>query len=256
MLRSPWIALAAFVAACAGPPTAPVAPGDQAYVVVGPGGQASARVITAAATCPSLAVDGVAQPMALRRAAGTIAQRESVTPAALSKPAAFPVTTCELAIPRDARRVVHAGRDLPLPNPDPRRIVVLGDTGCRILGPTGAQSCDDPAHWPFARVASAAAATKPDLVIHVGDYHYRESPCPPASDGCRRSAWGYGWDAWNADLFTPARPLLEAAPVDRRARQPRDVQPRGPRAGGASSTRVRSSAAAIATPRVTMRSAT
>jgi hypothetical protein len=169
-------------------------------------------LITAAATCPSLAVDGVAQAMALRRAAGTIAQRESVTPAVLSKPAAFPVTTCELAIPRDARRVVHAGRDLPLPNPDPRRIVVLGDTGCRILGPTGAQSCDDPGHWPFARVASAAAAAKPDLVIHVGDYHYRESPCPPASDGCRGSAWGYGWDAWNADLFTPAGPLLEAAP--------------------------------------------
>jgi hypothetical protein len=92
--------------------------------------------------------------MALRRAAGTIAQRASVTPSALSKAAAFPVTTCELAIPRDARRAVYAGRDLPLPKSDPRRIVVLGDTGCRILGPTDAQPCDDPARWPFARVAA------------------------------------------------------------------------------------------------------
>src|SRR5204862_199481 len=83
-------------------------------------------------------------------------------------------TTCELAIPRDARRAVYAGRDLPLPKPQPRRIVVPGDTGCRILGPTDAQPCDDPARWPFARVARAAAATHPDLVIHVGDYPYRE----------------------------------------------------------------------------------
>jgi hypothetical protein len=212
MLRSPWLALAALVAACAGPPTAPVAPRDHAYVVVGPDGRATARLITASATCPPLIVDGVSRATALRRAAGTIAQRASVTPSALSKSAAFPVTTCELAIPRDARRVVHAGRDLPLPKADPRRIVVLGDTGCRILGPTDAQPCVDPARWPFARVARAAAATNPDLVIHVGDYHYRESPCPPASDGCRGSPWGYGWDSWDADLFTPARPLLEAAP--------------------------------------------
>ena len=30
--------------------------------------------------------------------------------------------------------------------------------------------------------------------------------------GCAGSPWGYGWDAWDADLFTPARPLLAAAP--------------------------------------------
>ena len=167
------LALAALLAACAGPSVAPVAPRDFAYVVVGPDGRATARLITASATCPQLVVDGASHAMALRRAAGTIAQRASVTPSALSKAAAFPVTTCELAIPRDARRAVYAGRDLPLPKSDPRRIVVLGDTGCRILGPTDAQPCDDPARWPFARVARAAAATHPDLVIHVGDYHYR-----------------------------------------------------------------------------------
>jgi len=212
MLRLPWLALAALVAACAGPSIAPAVPRDVAYVVVGPDGRATARLITASATCPPLIVDGVSQAMTLRRAAGTVAQRTSVTPSALSKAAAFPVTTCELAISRDAHRAVHAGRDLPLPKTQPRRIVVLGDTGCRILGPTDAQPCDDSARWPFVRVARAAAATHPDLVIHVGDYHYRESPCPPVSDGCRDSPWGYGWDAWSADLFTPARPLLETAP--------------------------------------------
>jgi len=212
MLRSPWLALAALVAACAGPPIAPTAPRDHAYVVLGPDGAAVVRAITPSATCPSLAIDGVATPMALRRAAGTVAQRPSVTPAALSKSAAFPVTTCELAIPPGTKRVMLAGRDLPLPRAASRRIVVLGDTGCRILGPIDAQACDDPVRWPFARVARAAALATPDLVIHVGDYHYRESPCPPSSGGCDGSPWGYGWDAWDADLFTPARPLLEAAP--------------------------------------------
>jgi hypothetical protein len=49
-------------------------------------------------------------------------------------------------------------------------------------------------------------------VIHVGDYLYRETACPPTFAGCRGSPWGYGWDAWHADLFVPAAPLMRAAP--------------------------------------------
>jgi hypothetical protein len=30
--------------------------------------------------------------------------------------------------------------------------------------------------------------------------------------GCAGSPWGYGWDAWEADVFAPAEPLLRAAP--------------------------------------------
>jgi hypothetical protein len=52
----------------------------------------------------------------------------------------------------------------------------------------------------------------PDLVIHVGDYHYREDPCPLGNAGCAGSPWGYGWDVWDADFFTPGAPLLAAAP--------------------------------------------
>ena len=59
---------------------------------------------------------------------------------------------------------------------------------------------------------SFARSWKPDLVIHVGDYHYRENACPKDIAGCRDSPWGYGWDAWDADFFVPARPLLAAAP--------------------------------------------
>jgi hypothetical protein len=206
------IAVVAVAAGCAAPARAPAAPASYAYVLIGPDGAAVARAITSSAACPAIDVDGAAQPMSLRASAATIPQRPSVTPAALSKPAAFPVTTCELALPRGTRRVAYAGRDLPLPKAEPRRIVVVGDTGCRILGPVSAQHCSDPKRWPFERVARAAAATAPDLVVHVGDYHYRESPCPPQAEGCAGSPWGYGWDAWEADLFAPAQALFAAAP--------------------------------------------
>jgi len=61
-------------------------------------------------------------------------------------------------------------------------------------------------------VAASAAAWKPDLVVHVGDFHYREDPCPANRPGCAGSPWGYGWGAWNADFFAPGRALLAAAP--------------------------------------------
>jgi len=66
--------------------------------------------------------------------------------------------------------------------------------------------------WPLAQIAATAAAMKPDLVLHIGDYHYRENACPADIAGCKDSPWGYGWDTWEADLFKPAAPLLAAAP--------------------------------------------
>jgi hypothetical protein len=74
------------------------------------------------------------------------------------------------------------------------------------------QDCNDPAAWPFAVVARVAANHRPDLVIHVGDYHYRESACPPARPGCAGSPWGDNWAVWKADFFDPAAPLLAVAP--------------------------------------------
>jgi hypothetical protein len=161
--------------------------------------------------CPALVVDGRTAPMTLRAGAATPAQRTPPRRDGPFKPAAFPVDVCEAPLALGARDVRLGDRPLPLPVAEPLRIVVLGDTGCRINGATS-QACSDPKGWPFAQVAAAAAAMKPDLVIHVGDYHYRESPCPEGNAGCAGSPWGYGWDAWNADFFVPARPLLAAAP--------------------------------------------
>ncbi len=74
------------------------------------------------------------------------------------------------------------------------------------------QACDDPRQWPFALVSRRAAEKKPDLVLHVGDYYYRETPCPAGVAGCAGSPHGDNWTAWDADFFAPATPLLSASP--------------------------------------------
>ncbi len=90
---------------------------------------------------------------------------------------------------------------------------MIGDTGCRLKASEKAyQACNDPARYPFARIAALAASWRPQLVVHVGDYLYRENPCADGNDACAGSPWGYGWDAWNADLFAPGAPLFAAAP--------------------------------------------
>jgi hypothetical protein len=202
------------LAACAGPGA--MAPADDpilaAYVVLGDGGSI-VRVITTDPACPSVDVGGERLVTAIRAVPETMPLRPTRGPAGESKPSAFPVLVCERVLPAGAVRASVGGHLLPLLRHDARRIVVIGDTGCRVHDVDGTiQACNDTAAWPFARVAAAAAAKKPDLVIHVGDYHYREQACPGDNPKCRGSPWGYGWDAWNADFFVPARDLLAAAP--------------------------------------------
>ncbi|MET3108724.1 hypothetical protein AAKU67_003681 [Oxalobacteraceae bacterium GrIS 2.11] len=186
------------------------------WVVIGEQGQATARVVTAASGCPALNQDGVTSVMQPRAVAATVAQRHiSVTNAAMSsdKPAAFPVLTCEANLKPGVGSALVAGLALPVPKAQPLKILVLGDTGCRLKAEGNAfQSCNDSEKWAFATVAKTAAGFKPDLVVHVGDYQYRESACPANVSECAGSPWGFGWDTWQADLFTPAEPLLAAAP--------------------------------------------
>jgi hypothetical protein len=172
------------------------------WVELGPDSASSVRAITDD-TCPQVIFDGIPTLMIVRAEPGQ--SIENV------KPAAFPVRSCEVAVPQGAVAATLDGRVLPLARPNPQRILVFGDTGCRLDRNTQ-QDCNDPAAWPFPKIAAAAAIARPDLVIHVGDYHYRELPCPAERSGCARSPWGYGFDAWYADFFDPAAPLLAAAP--------------------------------------------
>jgi len=208
----PWVAALA-LAGCVGWSGGPEWPDDHRYVLLAPEGVAVARVVTTDAHCPPIVLDGRARLMSVRMPPQTIPLRPTRSDPALSKPSAFPVLTCEATLPAGTTTAEIGGKALPLPRADPQRIVVIGDTGCRInVSDNAFQDCDDPAYWPFERIAALAAATRPDLVIHVGDYHYRENACPATAPGCAGSPWGYGWDAWRADFFHPARTLLAAAP--------------------------------------------
>jgi hypothetical protein len=190
------------------------------------GNVALARAITEATAasvganpCPTITINGGAPLQMNVRAAATtsLALRSVNTPPA--KPALFPVSACEYPLPADATSAVVAGQSLPLPKANPTKIVVLGDTGCRLQSGNGTQSCNDPdpngtdTPYPFAAIAALAAAQKPDLVLHVGDYAYRDNPCPAGLGyNCGGSPWGFGWDTWQADLFVPGAPLLAVAP--------------------------------------------
>lgn len=190
-------------------------PGIQsAYVVLGSDQTSVARVITTATVCPDIRIDGKRQSMQVRAPATTEPLRPTASAPENSKPSVFDVTTCEAFLPQGTKSAILAGHNLPVRKARIDRIVVIGDTGCRMKAADNAyQACNDPNAYPFAQIARLAAAWKPDAVVHVGDYEYRETPCPQGNDGCANSPWGYGWDAWNADFFTPAAPLLQTAPL-------------------------------------------
>jgi hypothetical protein len=130
--------------------------------------------------------------------------------------AAFPVTMCEALLPLGGTIATIDGVDLKLPLAQPHRIVAIGDTGCRLAAPRIYQACNDPspAGFPLPGLSQMVASMNPDLIVHVGDYYYRESPCAEAiQPGCAGSPFGDNWAAWNADFFAPARALLTAAPL-------------------------------------------
>jgi Calcineurin-like phosphoesterase len=209
--------VAALLAGCATPPSPRPSASEgrtlYTFVVLSEEGVPIARAITSAAACPAIEFDGAARAMSVRALPGTMPLRATISSPSASKPSAFPVLTCEATIPAGSSRATIDGRVLSLPKPSPRTVVVIGDSGCRMANAGNAfQACNDPQEWPFAAIASAAVGSAPDLVIHVGDYHYRENACPPDNVGCAGSVWGYGWDAWEADFFVPAGPLLAAAP--------------------------------------------
>jgi hypothetical protein len=184
---------------------------ESAYVVLGPQGAVARAILAGASACPAITVDGAQQPMSVR------AQPDAL----------FPVLVCEKQIPAGAASASLENAPLPLPKRSLGTIAAFGDTGCRLKSREPArknddpdeaeyrgkfQDCNIPAKWPFAQLAASVAAAKPDLIIHVGDYLYRESACPVGDTGCARSPHGDDWPTWKADFFAPAAPALLAAP--------------------------------------------
>ncbi|MFD7626365.1 metallophosphoesterase family protein [Streptomyces sp. NPDC059851] len=144
----------------------------------------------------------------------------------------FPTTVCEVGVPLTASNAVlelttvhadtlhPASGQLPLPRwtatTRPSRIAVIGDTGCSVPVTGPVQDCAN--GWPFEQIANRVTdRTRPDLVIHTGDYLYREDPSREndqvQNPGCTNRAEAASWDCVVADFFRPAERLLAAAPV-------------------------------------------
>src|SRR5829696_3291277 len=196
----PFLMILAFVSTVSaqlGTPVASSSPAEPTTVAsqwleFGPDGRRIARVITQA-ECPALVTDGLDLDMTRRAPASD----------------AFPVLSCEATVPFGTEKASILGQELPLPMGPIRRIAVLGDTGCRVNDwEKKYQACNDPESWPFAEVAQAVADWDPDLIVHAGDYLYRESPCPNTMAGCQDNPHGDNWATWDADFFTPATSVL------------------------------------------------
>ena len=136
-------------------------------------------------------------------------------------PAFASVKVCEARIPVGATAVHLAGHALPARMPaEVRRLAMLGDTGCRISS-SQVQDCASSGTWPLATISARIAEERPDIVLHVGDYFYREAACPSANvswcggspapiPGAPFTDTDYGWIA---DALLPMSPLFATAPI-------------------------------------------
>jgi hypothetical protein len=195
------VLLGSLLAACASVPSRDYATvawtqfgwGDQpeliARALIGPG-----------EACPLMTVDGVAAPMRERvDARATLFGRMCEERRTLAQTLKLRIATADrVLLEQEVTR-------------NPANIVALGDTGCRVVSYKD-QGCHDPVKWPFARVATAAAATRPNLILHLGDYYYRETPCLGSAKDCKAGVYGDRAATWHAEFFAPARDLLAKAP--------------------------------------------
>lgn len=97
------------------------------------------------------------------------------------------------------------------------KISIMGDTGCRLKDkkdgkPGDYQDCNDPALWPFPTIVKSVINDRPELVIHLGDFHYREQ-CSQGKICEKLTEVGYGIQPWDLDFFKPMEALLSMAPL-------------------------------------------
>lgn len=186
-----------------------------AYTTVAPQSVAASRLVARAVidrshSCPPLHVT-------IRGRQRTI-NMEVRSPASIVARNFDGVRVCSANVPVDATAASIAGTTIPAAMPRAvKRIAVLGDTGCRILNDI--QDCESTTAWPLAPISTRIAAARPDLIVHVGDYIYREEKCPDPADcgsspgpipqsGIRDRA-----AVWLLDVLTPMRALFAAAPI-------------------------------------------
>jgi hypothetical protein len=177
---------------------------EYAWVQYDANGDAVVRALTLEHTCPAVSFNGHLSLMQVRAEPNVD----------------FAILTCESSIPKHADEISVSGIRLQPPIARPEHIAVIGDSGCRLKSGSspddGFQACNDPAAWPFESIAKHISDWGPDLIIHVGDYIYREKPCPAGNSGCAGSPHnspGLRLDTWRDDFLDPASSLFTAAPI-------------------------------------------
>lgn len=178
---------------------------SHAWVQFNGQGQPIVRAVVEAAksgitTCPKFDHATGQQSMSLR---------SQIAPAGFET-----VRVCEGDIDATMTDMSVGGISLPTPSMAPQNVAVIGDTGCRVKGRdvqncTGYGSGDA---WNFKGMAATVAAAKPDLLIHVGDMHYREYTAH-CGQNCVPANIGYSWQSWKVDYFDPSASLFETAPM-------------------------------------------
>ncbi|MGL9732924.1 MAG: metallophosphoesterase [Wolbachia sp.] len=114
-------------------------------------------------------------------------------------------TVCELTVETSAENININNIQIPILPEKISKIAFIGDTGCRINA-LFQQECNSINSWPFKKNLDSIASHKPDLIIHVGDYHYRKTKC--RNEQKCGNIYGYNKEAWYADLFEPAKDIL------------------------------------------------
>ena len=177
-----------------------VSPIEQSWVELGAKAEWIVRSVSVQKDCPLVDVDGRAVALELR---ATTTQNGAK------------VLICELRLPHGAKSVIVMGHRHNLSLDQISRIAVIGDTGCRIKAhgeKFDVQNCNSEDEWPFHKmVTEQVLAQHPDLIVHVGDYHYRESACPEGNESCAGAIAGDNVNSWQQDFFEPAAEALNQA---------------------------------------------
>jgi hypothetical protein len=179
---------------------------------VSPSGIVARAIVPAGLSCPAVQVTNQGKtssvPMAVR------------SPGATTGTAFTAVTVCSAALPKGARSATILGTSIPAAMPKAAQtIAYLADTGCRIKKTV--QNCASPQGWPLGLNASLIAQRDADLIVHGGDYIYRETACPASSaakcGGSPEPTKGEPFidnaALWFADFFDPVAPMLSTAPI-------------------------------------------
>ncbi|WP_168463798.1 metallophosphoesterase family protein [Wolbachia endosymbiont of Ctenocephalides felis wCfeT] len=156
-----------------------------------PENKLSVRAIIEGEACPIASIDGKKAEMSGR---GLINNNEIV---------------CELLADAGTKDVSINNIQIPVLPEKINKIAFIGDTGCRV-NMLFQQECNSVDSWPLKKNLDSIALHEPDLIIHVGDYHYRKTKCRNAKK-CG-NIYGYNKEAWYADWFEPAKDILRRTP--------------------------------------------